>query len=103
MYLTSISPQPSPSHQSTLDILLRPLRHYLDNLEVRDRNFAHKLCKLIPAQCPFERDVQVCGHILFHIPPMCKINPLYDQLIGLRFRALIYLADICHEDISPYC
>lgn len=100
MYLTSISPQ---TPQSTLDWLLRPLRQYLDRLEVRDRHFAHRVCKLIPAQCPFERDVQMWGHTLFHIPPLCKFNPLYDQLIGLRFRALTFLADICGEDVSPYC
>ena len=69
------------------------IQNWLDGMEVRDRNLAHWLCKLIPAQCPFERDVKLFGRILFHIPPMCKINPLYDQLIGLRFRALCYLAD----------
>jgi len=70
------------------------IQQWLDRVEVRDRNFAQQLCKLIPAQCPFERDVRLLGRILFHIPPMCKLNPLYDQLIGLRFRALCYLAEI---------
>ena len=69
------------------------IKQWLDHVEVRDRNLAHWLCKLIPAQCPFERDVKLFGRTLFHIPPMCKLNPLYDQLIGLRFRALCYLAD----------
>ncbi|MFM7714540.1 MAG: Mo-dependent nitrogenase C-terminal domain-containing protein, partial [Microcystis sp.] len=27
---------------------------------------------------------------------------LYEQLVGLRFRALSYLADDCQEDISEY-
>ncbi|MDY7024694.1 MAG: Mo-dependent nitrogenase C-terminal domain-containing protein, partial [Cyanobacteriota bacterium] len=37
-----------------------------------------------------------------HIPPLCKLNPVYDELISLRFRALCYLADECGEDITPY-
>jgi hypothetical protein len=24
---------------------------------------------------------------------MCKLNPLYDELVGLRFKALCYLVD----------
>jgi hypothetical protein len=82
---------------------LRPLRQWLDNLKVGDRQFAHWLCQLIPAQCPFERDVKLFGKTLFHIPPMCKLNPLYEEVVGLRFRAMCYLADECGEDISQYC
>jgi Mo-dependent nitrogenase C-terminus len=92
----------SSREQATFD-LLRPLRKYLDQLQVRDVRFAHRLCKLIPPQCPFERDVKVFGKTLFHIPPMCKINPLYEEVVALRFRALCYLADECDEDISCYC
>ncbi|MEH2196359.1 MAG: Mo-dependent nitrogenase C-terminal domain-containing protein [Nostoc sp.] len=83
--------------------ILQPLRQRLENIQVRDRQLAHRLCKLIPSQCPFERDVKVFGKTLFHIPPMCKLNPLYDEVVGLRFRALCYLADECGEDISQYC
>jgi hypothetical protein len=61
------------------------------------------LCKLIPAQCPFERDVKFFGHTLFHIPPLCKLNPLYEEVVALRFRGLCYLADECGEDVTPYC
>ncbi|MBO0351873.1 Mo-dependent nitrogenase C-terminal domain-containing protein [Phormidium pseudopriestleyi FRX01] len=82
---------------------LGPLKQWLDRLEVRDRQMAHSLCKLIPAQCPFERDIKVCGRVLFHIPPLCKLNPFYDQFVGLRFRALCYLADECGEDVTVYC
>ncbi|MFQ4146556.1 Mo-dependent nitrogenase C-terminal domain-containing protein [Chlorogloeopsis sp. ULAP02] len=84
-------------------LILQPLRHWLDSLQVRDRQFAHRLCTFIPAQCPFERDVKLFGRTFFHIPPMCKLNPLYEQLVGLRFRALCYLADECGEDVSQYC
>jgi hypothetical protein len=83
--------------------ILKPLKQWLDNLEVRNSYLAHQICKSIPAQCPFERDVKFWGRILFHIPPMCKLNPIYDQLVGLRFRALCYLVDECGEDISAYC
>lgn len=104
MYLaTNLSQQHPQLPSSALDWLLRPLRQYLDNLEVSDRGFAHKICRLIPAQCPFERDVKVLGRTLFHIPPLCKLNPLYEQLVYLRFRALTYLADVCGEDVSSYC
>ncbi len=48
---------------------------------------------MIPAQCPFERDVVLFGRKIVHIPPMCKLNPLYEQLVNLRFRALTYLAE----------
>jgi hypothetical protein len=88
--------------KKTLD-LLQPLRQWLDNVEVRNPKLAHRLCQLIPAQCPFERDVKVFGRTLFHIPPMCKLNPLYEEVVALRFRALCYLADECGEDIAAYC
>lgn len=82
-----------------LDILLKPIRNWIDNVEITDRDSAHLFCKLIPAQCPFERDVIVLGRKVAHIPPMCKINPLYDQFVGLRFRSLCYLVDVCGENL----
>ncbi|WP_375473710.1 Mo-dependent nitrogenase C-terminal domain-containing protein [uncultured Nostoc sp.] len=81
---------------------LHPLGDWLDGLDIQDPRVARFLCKMIPAQCPFERDVTLFGRKIVHIPPMCKINPLYEQLVGLRFRALSYLADKCGEDVSPY-
>ncbi|BAS55891.1 MULTISPECIES: Mo-dependent nitrogenase C-terminal domain-containing protein [Leptolyngbya] len=83
--------------------LLRPIAEKLDNLEIHTAETAHFFCRLIPAQCPFERDVRFFGRVLFHIPPMCKLNPFYEQLVGLRFKALCYLADVCGEDIAAYC
>lgn len=81
---------------------LSPVREWLDGMRVQDPKVAHFLCRLIPSQCPFERDVVLFGKKVVHIPPMCKINPLYEQLVGLRFRALSYLADDRGEDISSY-
>ncbi len=95
------APKPFPT-KKTFDAL-KPLRQWLESLEVKNPKLAHRLCKLIPAQCPFERDVKLFGRTLFHIPPMCKLNPLYEEVVMLRFRALCYLADECGEDISAYC
>lgn len=81
---------------------IRPLREWLDKLEIHDPRVARFLCKMIPSQCPFERDVTLFKRKVVHIPPLCKLNPLYEQLVGLRFRALSYLADDCGEDVTPY-
>jgi hypothetical protein len=82
--------------------LLQPVRQWLDEIEIHDRKLARFLSKAIPAQCPFERDIKVFGYLVVHIPPLCKLNPLYEQLVGLRFRALCYLVDRCGEDIQSY-
>jgi hypothetical protein len=79
------------------------LRKWLDNIEISDRNLAHKLCKLIPSQCPFEREIKLLGHTIVSIPPLCKLNPFYEEVVALRFRAICYLADKCGEDVSSYC
>ena len=88
--------------KSKLDVFA-PVRKWLDNLEVKNNSMAHRICKLIPSQCPFEREIKVLGRTVLRIPPMCKINPLYNEVIGLRFRAICYLADVCGEDVSAYC
>ncbi|MGD1936072.1 MAG: Mo-dependent nitrogenase C-terminal domain-containing protein [Cyanophyceae cyanobacterium] len=89
---------PAPHHHP----VLAPVQDWLDGLDVKNEKVAHFLCKMIPAQCPFERDVVLFGHKVVHIPAMCKINPLYEQLVGLRFRALSFLSDTCDEDVSDY-
>jgi tellurite resistance protein len=81
---------------------LLPVRSWLDGMQIADPKVARFLCRMIPSQCPFERDVVLFGKKVVHIPPMCKINPLYEQLVGLRFRSLSYLADDCGEDVTPY-
>ena len=92
----------NPTKKGKID-LLAPLRQRLDKIEIGDRNFAHRICKLIPSQCPFEREIKLLGRTIIKIPPMCKLNPVYNELIALRFRAICYLADICGEDVSVYC
>lgn len=83
--------------------LLQPLRQWLNNIKIDNPQFAHLICHLIPSKCPFARQIKVFGHTLITIPPLCKLNPLYDELMTLRFRAICYLADECGEDISQYC
>jgi hypothetical protein len=73
--------------------LLDGVRRWLDGIEPSDPVVARFLVRLIPAQCPFERDVKLFGWKVVHIPPMCKINPLYDQLVALRFRCLCRLEE----------
>lgn len=83
---------------------LFPLRQQLNRLQIRKESTAHLICRLIPMQCPFEQDVYLFGRKTpLHIPPLCKLNPLYEELIALRFRALCYLADECGKDVSCYC
>ena len=91
-----------PEPGSAIDPL-RPVKDWLDELDIHEPSVARFLCKMIPPQCPFERDVKLFGKKVVHIPPMCKLNPLYEQLVGIRFRALSYLADECGEDVTPYC
>ncbi len=88
------------SRRSRFD-LFAPFRHWLNQIEIHDSRLAHFLCQLIPCQCAFERDITLFGKT-FHIPALCKLNPLYDELISLRFRALTYLAEVCGEDVERY-
>jgi len=90
---------PKPHHKN----VLQPVKDWLDGWEIHDPRLAHFVCKVIPPQCPFERDIVLFGRKIVHIPAMCQINPLYEQLVGMRFRALCYLADECKEDVSSYC
>ncbi|HBE18436.1 MAG TPA: nitrogenase [Cyanobacteria bacterium UBA11159] len=81
---------------------LQPVRRWLDTIEVDNPRLARFLSKAIPSQCPFQRDIKLFGHLIARIPPLCKLNPLYEELVGLRFRALCYLVDCCGEDIQQY-
>lgn len=44
-----------------------------------------RLCREIPTSCPAER---------IGLPPMCKLNPLFDQILLLQLKA----SDIEHQD-----
>jgi hypothetical protein len=84
-------------------LLCQSISSKLDRIEIHNAKAAHLYCRLILSHCPFERDICCFGKVIFHIPPLCKLNPFYEQLMGLRFRALSYLADICGEDVMQYC
>lgn len=72
---------------------LAPIRTWLDHLPISNAETASFLTRMIPAQCPFARTIRLGNYTLLRIPPLCKLNPLYDELMGLRFRALCYLAE----------
>jgi hypothetical protein len=82
---------------------LLTIKNWLNNIEVNNSLLAHRICKLIPTQCPFQRKVKIFGYTILNIPPLCKLNPVYDELMFLRFRAISFLADRCGEDVSNYC
>jgi Mo-dependent nitrogenase C-terminus len=79
------------------------VRDWLEAIEIHNPKVARFLCKFIPDSCPFEQHIELFHRTVVHIPPLCKLNPFYEQLVGLRFRSLSYLADECGEDVTPYC
>lgn len=82
---------------------LHPVREWLKSVEIRNSEMARTLCKFIPAHCPFEQEIKLFNHTIFSIPPLCKLNPLYEQLVEVRYKSLVYLADECGEDVTLYC
>jgi tellurite resistance protein len=92
---------PPQKSKSAVD-LLYPVKDWLEGMEVKDPRLAKFICQVIPPQCPFERDINLFGRKIAHIPPLCKLNPLYEQFTLLRFRSLSYLADECGEDVTKY-
>ena len=83
--------------------LFSPLRQRLNKLVIRNPVQARLLCQLIPAQCPFEREICFGSLLSIKIPPLCKLNPLYEEVVGVRFRALTYLAEKCPTEVCHYC
>jgi Mo-dependent nitrogenase C-terminus len=83
--------------------LLFPIKKWLESLEIRQPKMARLLCKLIPASCPFEREIKLFDRTIAYIPPLCKLNPFYEQIVAIRFKSLCYLANECNEDITLYC
>ena len=83
--------------------LLSVVRQKLESIEINHPDIARLFCKWIPAQCPFEREVKLFNYTIVHIPPLCKLNPFYNQIVEIRFKSLVYLADECGEDITLYC
>jgi Mo-dependent nitrogenase C-terminus len=63
------------AHQFNLFILLQKK---LDAIAICNSQQAEFLCRLIPASCPFERDLKLGSRTFAHIPPLCKLNPFYE-------------------------
>ncbi|WP_341528466.1 Mo-dependent nitrogenase C-terminal domain-containing protein [Nostoc sp. UHCC 0302] len=80
--------------------LLYPIRQTLNTIKISNHKQAELLCQLIPGTCPFARNIKFFNHVIAHIPPLCKLNPLYEELMGLRFRALCYLAAYKHQRLD---
>lgn len=83
--------------------LIHSASQFLESIEIHNSRIAHLLCQIIPARCPFERDIKLFNYTILHIPPLCKLNPFYEQVVALRFKSLSYLVDECGEDITVYC
>ena len=83
--------------------LLGLARNQLETIEINRPEVAKLICTLIPARCPFEREIKWCDRTLIRIPPLCKLNPFYEQLVSLRFKSLLLLEKQGHEDIMRYC
>lgn len=47
---------------------------WFDEIEVDNPKVIQLLCKVIPASCPFEREIKLFDHTLFHIPPAVQIE-----------------------------
>ena len=90
------------SSRSQISLFL-PLRQWIESIKIVDSGIAYLVCRVIPARCPFERKIQLFNRTLLYIPPLCKLNPLYEQLVELRYKSLCYLADECGEDVTFYC
>ncbi|NJK57306.1 MAG: nitrogenase [Pleurocapsa sp. SU_5_0] len=82
--------------------VLHFVRHQFESRKINSP-LAHLICRIIPARCPFERKIRVFKHTVISIPPLCKLNPFYEQLVALRFKSLTYLAEKCGEDVTLYC
>jgi hypothetical protein len=78
------------------------LQQWINNLEIEQEQTARLIVRLIPAQCPFAKEIRAFGRVMVRIPALCKFNPCYEELIGLRFRALCFLTD-SGADITSYC
>ena len=80
--------------QETINLWQIP-QQWLENWQIEKERTARRIVKLIPAQCPFAREIRLFNRVMFRIPPLCKLNPCYEQLVSLRFRALCFLAETC--------
>lgn len=89
------------NYQEMITLPFKLIKQQIEAIDINHRETAQKIVNLIPNQCPFARDIKIFNFLLFKIPPLCKLNPFYEDLMMLRFRALCFLEEI-GEDISLY-
>jgi Mo-dependent nitrogenase C-terminus len=70
-----------------LDDILQPVRQWLESIEIHNPRLARLLCRIIPAQCPFERDIKIFGRTLFHQIPRAVEAP--DFRHGCKAQAIL--------------
>jgi hypothetical protein len=91
----------SSSQQSGLSVLpLQWVRDRVNQVDVNNPKTAQLICKLVPPSCPFQRTIKLFGKPLLVIPPLCHFNPVYEELMALRFRALTFLSENNQEYYS---
>ena len=88
-----LSSQQSPLPLQWLRDRLTELRDRVNKIEIKNPQIAQLICKLIPSSCPFAKTIKLFGKTILVIPPLCHLNPLYEEFMGLRFRALNLLSD----------
>ncbi len=71
----------------SLDVL-RPLRQWLNPVEIRNPTQAHLFGRHIPVQRPWEPKVRVGRWLCFNVPPRGQFNPLYGACIAFAIPRL---------------
>jgi Mo-dependent nitrogenase C-terminus len=79
-----------------------PVFTILKHKAEKDSYIAQQIAQAIPSQCPFARTVHLPFGKQLYIPPLCKLNPLYELFAELRFNALCSLANTHNVDISSF-
>jgi hypothetical protein len=85
MSFLPLSPKSLSSH------LLAALKEQINTLEVHNIQVAKWICRVIPNTCSTGYDLRFWGRTWLHLPSLCELNPLTDELVDLRFRAADFL------------
>ncbi|MBW4621684.1 MAG: nitrogenase [Cyanosarcina radialis HA8281-LM2] len=85
-----------------IDIIITPLCQHLESVEINNYITARIVCQIIPASCPFKREIKLFDRTIVRIPALCQLNPFYEQIIGLRCKSLEYLTNKCSKPLTKY-
>jgi Mo-dependent nitrogenase C-terminus len=75
-------------------LAIESIQKRLKSISIDNLLIARLICRLIPSHCPFAREIRLFDRMIVRIPPLCKLNPFYDQLMTWRFQASSYLATV---------